>query len=314
MEFYIVGVNIMNSKLSLHAFSPIHAKSIIANYSQIMDKIIVGANQFGLRQVSNFSIEDIQVVAEFAHKFELKCYVAVNKILHNHELEPVANYLQQLTLIGVDGVIFSDLAVAHIIETNNYDLELIYSTETTISNSSFSRFAHANQITGIETAKEITLDEVNEIARQKASQVMVQIHGHMYMYQSIRAMVDNFSQFQGIDMNREQLYLYDSERKRGYPLIQNEQGTHLLASNNLAMIHKLDELDLENIDSLRIDPLLYTPTQYNQIVQLYVTALNQLNTNPTAYHEQRRQYLSQLKTIKVGQKYGTGFFYKNTMF
>lgn len=288
----------MNSKLSLHAFSPIHAKSIIANHHQMMDKIIVGANEFGLRQVSNFSIEDIQVVTEFAHKHEIKCYVAVNKLLHNRELGKLELYLKQLVSIGVDGVIFSDLAVPQLIEMNNLKLETIYSTETTITNSSFTRFAKDNGITGIETAKEITLDEVNEIAREKASQVMVQIHGHMYMYQSIRSMVDNFSQFQGQDMNRDELYLFDSERKRAYPLIQNEQGTHMLASNNLAMIHKLDELDLENIDSLRIDPLLYTPTQYNQIIKLYVEALTELDLNCEDYIQNRRAYLKRLKAIK----------------
>ncbi len=314
LEYYTVVVKRMKSKLSLHAFSPIHAKSIIANHSQMMDKIIVGSNQFGLRQVTNFTIEEIEVVANFAHKNEIKCYVAVNKLLHNRELDEVCEYLKQLASISVDGVIFSDLAVPFMLEANNLNLESIYSTETTITNSSFTEFANRNQITGVETAKEITLEEVNEMAAVKASEVMVQIHGHMYMYQSIRRMVDNFSEFQGKDMNAEEMYLYDSERKRAYPLIQNEQGTHMLASNNLAMIHKLNELDLEHIDSLRIDPLLYTPSQYSQIVDLYVEALTALESDPEAYTNDARSYLKRLKQIKADQKYGTGFFYKKTMF
>lgn len=313
MEYYTVEVNIM-SKLSLHAFSPIHAKSLIANNSEQMDKIIVGANQFGLRQVVDFSIEDIKVVTDFAHKFEIKCYVAVNKLMHNRDLQPLTEYLHKLATNGVDGVIFSDLAVPQIIETENLDFETIYSTETTITNSSFTRFAQTNGLTGVETAKEITLEEVNELAAEKSSQVMVQIHGHLYMYQSIRNIVDNFSQFQGKDMSADEMYLYDPERKKSYPLIQNAQGTHMLASNNLAMINKLDELDLENIDSLRIDPLLYTPTEYNEIVELYIEALNQLQTDREGYKADARSYLKRLKLIKADQKYGTGFFYKKTMF
>lgn len=304
----------MNSKLSLHAFSPIHAKSIIANHSELMDKIIVGSNKFGLRQVTDFTIEDIEVVAAFAHKFSIKCYVAVNKIMHNRDLEQLTTYLKELKAVNVDGVIFSDLAVPHILEMEGIALESIYSTETTITNSSFTRFANVNEITGVETAKEITLDEVNELASEKSSQVMVQIHGHLYMYQSIRNMVDNFSQFQDKDMSRDEMYLYDAERKRAYPLIQNEQGTHMLSSNNLAMIHKLNELDLDNIDSLRIDPLLYTPTQYNQIVELYIKALTDLAANKDEYTSNARSYLKELKLIKPEQKYGTGFFYKKTMF
>lgn len=302
------------SKLSLHAFSPIHAKSIIANYSDKMDKIIVGSNKFGLRQVADFSLDDIQVVVEFAHKFEVECFVAVNKLMHNKELDELEAYLINLDKLRVDGIIFSDLSVPFILEKNKLQMKSIYSTETTITNSSFTRFAKTNDIYGIETAKEITLEEVNEIANEKSSHVMVQIHGHLYMFQSIRRMVDNFSEFQNKDMNREELYLYDEERKRTYPLIQNEQGTHMLASNNLAMIHKLDELDLASIDSLRIDPLLYTPTEYNQIVELYVKALEMVANDIETYKKDARTYLKSLKTIKSEQKYGTGFFYKKTMF
>lgn len=302
------------SKLSLHAFSPIHAKSIIANYSDKMDKIIVGSNKFGLRQVADFSLDDIQVVVEFAHKFEIECFVAVNKLMHNKELDELEAYLINLDKLRVDGIIFSDLSVPFILEKNKLQMKSIYSTETTITNSSFTRFAKTNDIYGIETAKEITLEEVNEIANEKSSHVMVQIHGHLYMFQSIRRMVDNFSEFQNKDMNREELYLYDEERKRTYPLIQNEQGTHMLASNNLAMIHKLDELDLTSIDSLRIDPLLYTPTEYNQIVELYVNALEMVVNDIETYKKDARTYLKSLKTIKSEQKYGTGFFYKKTMF
>lgn len=304
----------MNSKLSLHAFSPIHAKSLIANNKEIIDKIIVGNNEYGLRQVADYTIDDIEVVSKFAKNFDVKCYVAVNKIMHNCDLSGLTIYLKQLVSIGVDGIIFSDLAVPYIVETEKLNLEMIYSTETTITNSSFTRFAKNNNITGVETAKEITLDEVNELAATKSSAVMVQVHGHMYMYQSIRNMVDNYSQFQGKDMNADQLYLYDSERKRAYPLIQNKQGTHMLASNNLAMIHKLDELDLENIDSLRIDPLLYTPSEYSQIVTLYKQALCELEEDVNSYKANAREYLKRLKTIKSDQKYGTGFFYKKTMF
>lgn len=304
----------MKSKLSLHAFSPIHAKSLIANNHLMVDKIIVGSNLFGLRQVTDFNLQEIQVVVDFAHNFDIECFVAVNKIIHNHELSVLEEYLINLQQVKVDGVIFSDLAIAHILEVNNIALKSIYSTETTITNSSFTKFAKDNGIDGVETAKEISLEEVNEIALNKQSEVMVQIHGHLYMYQSIRRMVENFSQFQGKEMERDEMFLYDEERKKAYPLIQNEQGTHVLASNNLAMIHKLDELDLENIDSLRLDPLLYTAKEYSQIVDLYYEAIELLMRDKLAYKEQSRLFLKRLKQVKPNQKYGTGFFYKKTMF
>ncbi len=303
------------SKLSIHAFNPLQSKSLIANYHQSIDKVIVGNNHFGLRQVSNFSLDDIKVVVDFAAKFDIDVFVCVNRLIHEADLIELTAYLHDLANLNVSGLIFSDLAVKYIVAEENLQFKLIYSTETTITNSSFSQFANENQIDGIELAKEINLAEVNEIASNKKSQISVQIHGHMYMYQSLRKMVDNFSQFQKLEMKTDNdMYLFDEERNNYYPLIQNEQGTHMLASTNMVMIHKLDELDLENIDSLRIDPLLYTPSQYGQIVKLYVLALEMINDNKELYAEQKRQFLKELKAIKQNQKYSTGFFYKKTMF
>lgn len=302
------------SKFTIHAFNPIHAKSLIANNSQYIDKIIVGSNRFGLRQVSEFSLDEIEVVANFAHKFDVKCFVAVNKIMHNSELDELARYLESIAEISVDGVMFSDLAVKYIIAENNLKLKAMYSTETTITNTSFTRFAKQGSINAIEVAKEITLDEVNQIAENKECCVSVQVHGHMYMYQSIRNIVDNFSEYQGKEMKRESMQLYDPERKKSYPLIQNDQGTHMLASHNIAMIHKLNDFNLDAIDSLRIDPLLYTPSEYSQIVSLYIEAYIQLTEDAEKYIATSRDYLKRLKMIKEGQKYSTGFFYKKTMF
>lgn len=304
----------MKTKLSLHAFSPIHAKSIIANHKDLMDKIIIGNNDFGLRQVANFSVDDIEVVTNFAHNFNVKCYVSANKLFHDEQLDDLVIFLKKLDALQVDGVIFSDLAVAYCVQNNNLNLNLIYSTETTITNGGFTTYANQNGFEGIEVAKEITAKEINEIAATKQSKVMVQIHGHLYMYQSIRKMIDNFSEFQNDNMHNDNMHLFDSERNKYYPLIQNEQGTHILASNNLAMIHKLDKLNINEIDSLRIDPLLYTPIQYNQIVKLYSEALNMINDSVDEYQNNAQYYLQKLKTIKEDQKYSTGFFFKNTMF
>lgn len=304
----------MKSKLSLHAFNPVHAKQVVENYHQHMDKIIVGNNKFGLRQVSEFEIEDIKAVTEVTSQFNIDCFVAVNKIMHNRDLEQLELFLINLDEIGADGVIFSDLAIPFIIEKNNLKLKQMYMTETTITNSGFSTFAKINNIDCVEVANELTLEEVNQFAKEKEVEVSVQIHGHLYMYQSIRNIVDNFSQFQEKDMLDDNMYLFDEERKKTYPLIQNEQGTHLLAGNNLAMIHKLNEFDLNAINFLRIDPLLYSISEYNQIIDLYVKALKLLETNSCDYENQAREMLKALKEIKKEQKYSTGFFYKKTMF
>lgn len=304
----------MSNKLAVHGFNPLHVKTLVGNYHQSLSRIIVGNNKFALRQVSEFTIDDIAVANDFCQKFAIDCYVMTNKLFHNHELRELETYLKELNNLKVTGVIFSDLAVLHICTENNLDLKLVYSTETTITNSGFTTYAKANKIDEIEVAKEITLKEVNGIATDGCCDVSIQIHGHLYMYQSIRKMIDNWGQFQGIELADDNYYLFDQERNNIYPIIQNQQGTHLLASSNLCLVHKLNDLEVEKFKSFRLDPLFYTISEYNNIVKIYIKALDLRFEDPEQYLVAAKDLAAEIEENKPGQKYSTGLMYRKTIF
>lgn len=304
----------MINNIAVHGFNPLHVKTLVGNYHQYINRVLVGNNTFGLRQVSEFTVEDIDIANQFCKKFDVDCYVVVNKLFHNFELEALETFLHQLNQLQVTGVIFSDLAVMHIVQEKKFQMKLVYSTETTITNSGFTTYAKEHNIDEIEVAKEITLAEIKQIVTDRSCDVSMQIHGHLYMYQSVRKMVDNFSNFQNQHIETNELYLYDEERDNIYPLIQNQQGTHILASSNLCMIDKLLDFDYMEFKSLRIDPLLYTISQYNNIVKLYLDAFNLSIENPKEYQVQAINYKQLIVDNKKNQKYSTGLMYRKTMF
>lgn len=293
-------------KLSIVPLNLLQAKSLVGNYHDYISRIVVGNNTFALRQSYNFSIEEISNIMGLLDNFNTKIYVSVNKLFHNNQLEELKEYLIQLDKIGIDGIIFSDFCVQYIVEENNLNLNLEYSTETTITNNSFSKFANENNISSIDLAREITLEEVNYILENKECEVAIQIHGYIYMYQSVRNIVDNFKKYQDIEFETNNLKLYDEERDVYYPIIQNEQGTHVLASTYLSMIDNLEDINLDQVDYLKIESLGYTLDQYNKIIKLYIDKLNNLNN--------KTNYLEDIKEINKEIKYSTGFYYKKTTF
>ncbi len=298
------------NKINLTPFSVEHA----LEYSDeaIIDGFIVGNTQFALRSISSF---DLTMIRELRSQTDKNIYVNCMKLIHNHEIEALTSYLIELAAIGVDYIIFGDFAVQQIINENELKLKSIYSTETTITNQYFSSFATEIGAAGIDLAKEITFKEIKEITEHKEGIVLANIHSHIYMYQSVRKMLTNYGtiQKQNYTDDRE-YYLYDEERDVHYPIVENEQGTHLLASNDICMINQLEKLLSIAIDAYKIDAFGYKRDEYDAIVKLYIEAFRLYTNDQVAYKAKKRDYLTAVKELVPHKKMGTGFYFKKTIY
>jgi putative protease len=62
------------------------------------DAVYIGASSFGARQNASNSIDDIEEVVKYAHKFYAKVFVTVNTILTDSELAEAVNLVKNLRL------------------------------------------------------------------------------------------------------------------------------------------------------------------------------------------------------------------------
>ncbi len=298
------------NRLYVTPYSVKHAKKL-----EVINEIsgfVVGDNTFGLRQVRNF---DLQMIKELKLNSNKLIFVAITKLFHNHELAALEKYLIELAGAGVDYVIFSDFAVLNLIKKNNLKLKLLYSTETTITNKYFTEYAKEIGVDGVDVAKEITLKEIAEIVENKQSKVAINIHSHLYMYQSVRKMITNYGDVQSQSYSQEkEYYLFDEERNVYYPLVENEQGTHLLASNDICMINHLDKLLDLDVDFLKLDAFGYKEAEFDEILSLYLDAIQMYEENPELYVKNHAYFLHKVKEIVEHKKMGTGFYFKKTVF
>lgn len=291
--------------ISLHAINQLDTYE---EYSQI-NGYYLGNDQFALRQAKSFSLQEVK---EIRLKTNKQLFIVVNKLMHNSDLAALTKYLLAIDEIGVDFVVFSDFAVYQIAINNNCIFKMLYATETTITNNSFTKLAADYQIAAIEAAREITFDEVKEICNNKDVAVSLNLHGHMYMYQSVRKLISNYKQVSELDFNpTDELFLYDSERNKYYPIVENEQGTHMLASNDLCLINHLDKVKLLGVDYLKIDGFGYKKEDFEQLVILYIKALEM---DQDTYKEMKRQLLLDLKTMINYKNFDSGFSFKETMY
>ena len=67
------------------------------------DAVYVGGKQFSLRaRASNFELEDLKELANFAHELNKKIYVTMNIIPHDQDLKGLDEYLSYLEEIKID--------------------------------------------------------------------------------------------------------------------------------------------------------------------------------------------------------------------
>lgn len=297
-------------KINITPYSVEHALKY--NDENLIAGFVLGNFQFGLRTITDFNLTMIKQLRESTEK---NIYINCMKLIHNSELSVLTQYLKELAAIGVDYIIFSDFAVQQIIDEENLDLKTIYSTETTITNQYFSSYAQEFGASGIDLAKEITYKEIAEIAENKCGMVLVNIHSHIYMYQSVRKMLTNYGEIQNKNYNdQREYYLYDEERDVRYPIVENEQGTHLLASNDICMINHLDKLLTIDIDAYKIDGFGYKVNEYDQILNKYIQAINLWINDVDEYKAQKRNLLQDIKDCVPHKKMGTGFYFKKTIY
>ncbi len=70
------------------------------------DAVYIGARQFGARENAGNSVQEIERLAQYAHKYWARVYVTLNTMLYDHELPKAVALITQLYEAGIDGLIF----------------------------------------------------------------------------------------------------------------------------------------------------------------------------------------------------------------
>ena len=73
------------------------------------DAIYFGADRFNARRnADNFNVEDIKSVIEYAHLNNVKCYLTLNTIIKDTEIQDALKLVNEVAAYGIDAVIVQD--------------------------------------------------------------------------------------------------------------------------------------------------------------------------------------------------------------
>ncbi len=248
------------------------------------DAVYIGMKEFSARaKAKNFSLADIEKMTWLLQGQGKQLYVTLNTLIKENELPRLIETLAALEAIGVNAVILQDLAVWKIAREQFPGLELHASTQMTVHNTAGVRMLERMGFSRAVLARELTLNEIQEISAQTNLELEHFIHGALCFSFSGQCYFSSF--LSGKSGNRGRC-AQPCRRNHRY---RNNEG-YYFSPNDLSAIEMLPELEKAGICSLKIEGRMKSAEYVHKVVSAYRQVLD-------ADENRRPEVLKQAKLL-----------------
>ena len=149
------------------------------------DAVYIGGSRFGARAFAdNLEEASLLEAIDYVHLHGKQIYLTVNTLLKEREMEQeLYEYLLPYYRQGLDAVIVQDIGVLKFVREQFPNLPVHASTQMTITNVSGAKFLESLGVERVVTAREMTLPEIAEIAKETTLEIESFVHGALcYCY------------------------------------------------------------------------------------------------------------------------------------
>ncbi|NDV47336.1 U32 family peptidase [Paludibacter sp. 221] len=244
------------------------------------DAVYIGAPHFSARATAGNSVEDIEQLVKYAHRFRAKVLVALNTVLTDQQLPQAERLIKQVYEAGADALIVQDMGILKLdippialhasTQTDNRDLEKIKFLEK----SGFSR---------IVLARELSLTEIENIRKETTVELEAFVHGALCVSYSGQCYISQA--MCGRSANRGECAQfcrlpYDLVDSAGNTLIKNR---HLLSLKDLNLSERLEDLIQAGITSFKIEGRMKDVGYVKNVTAYYRKRLDDILENKSEY-------------------------------
>lgn len=138
------------------------------------DAVYIGASKFGARSAAGNSINDLEHLAAYAHRFNARVYATINTILADSDLDEAQSLIWQLYHAGIDAVIIQDMGI---LQLDLPPIALHASTQTDNRTLEKVQFLQQVGFSQVVLARELSLEQIRHIASQTTVPLEFFVHG-----------------------------------------------------------------------------------------------------------------------------------------
>ncbi|MBD5402790.1 U32 family peptidase [bacterium] len=153
-------------------------ETAIAAINSGADAVYIGASDFGARKNAPNSLEDIEKLVKFAHKFYVAVHVVINTILNDTELTDAIKLVENLYNIGVDAIIVQDMGlIKAAIDGKLPPIQIHASTQCDNRTLEKAKFFDTLGLTRVILARELSTEQIEHICENTDCEIETFIHG-----------------------------------------------------------------------------------------------------------------------------------------
>ena len=151
------------------------------------------------------------------------------------------------------------------------NLNLIWNQNHLVTNSFTCNYWKEKGCIGALLSTELMIDDFIKIKKETNMIIMVNIYGHIPMFESSRELITNYNIHNRNNKKYNLNYIYEKERNRFFPIYEENHNTFICEDilNGINYVTKIKE---NNIDYIIINGLLHNDKDFNKIVDKYINA------------------------------------------
>ena len=271
------------------------------------DAVYIGAARFGARQAVGNSIDDINELCEYAHKFGCKVYVTVNTIIYDNELEDTQKLLNELGRIGVDAILVQDMGITKLQLPQNVALHA--STQTDNRSAEKVEWLARHNFDRVVLARELSLEEIR-IIYQRVPQTELEVFVHGALCVSYSGVCYASEYCFGRSANRGACaqfcrMKFDLTDKNGNEIINQ---AHLLSLKDMCRIDSLELLADAGVTSFKIEGRLKDINYVRNVTAAYSNQLNEIISRRGSEYERASSGVCDIRfTPNLNKTFNRGF-------
>ncbi len=277
------------------------------------DAVYIGIDGYSLRgSAGSFKLGDLPAAVTFAHRHEVKAYIALNIFAHNQDFDSLPEILRVVAKSKADAIIVSDPGIFYQVRHILPRLPVHISTQANTTNRYAAEFWRDQGAKRVTLARELSLPEISLIAGRSGLETEVFVHGAMCISYSGRCFLSKY--LAGRDANlgdcahscRWKYHLMEEKRSGEFlPVFEDRRGSYIFNSKDLRLAAFIPDLIKAGVSSFKIEGRMKSLHYVATVVRVYRSIVDNYYKLGKDFSF-KREWLYELEKVSH-RRYSTGF-------
>lgn len=258
-----------------------------------VDAFIIGLKDFCVNQKYCVTIKKLPEIIKKIKKEHKSLYLSINMFANEKHTIKFKNIINKLKNLDIDYFVVSDLGILNIFKENNLSDKVILDLQTYVTNKYSAKSLLDLGINRVCLSKEITLEDIKEIASFNNGNIDVLCQGYVPITYSKRSILSRYYSKYNLKKANGIHYIKEESRENYYYLDESNNDLIVYNDKQYSLFPYLNDLLNNNINHLRIDANFLNEQEIIEYIELYSKGIEYITNNELdKYNKLKEEFIN----------------------